>query len=116
MTDRWQGDAPRGGTVLTRNGTHAPGGIARFTGGLALAVSVFAAAALLLGATTPVRSGRNCTGPCLVPPYEGAAAFVPRDYLWMYPAILTAVGAAALILCLWRDTTVGAQGGGRSPP
>jgi hypothetical protein len=41
--------------------------------------------------TTPPRSGPYCRGTCVAYPYTDAAAFVPRDYLWMYPALLTAL-------------------------
>lgn len=37
---------------------------------------------------TPPRSGPFCARGCVVYPYSDAAAFFPRDYLWIYPAIL----------------------------
>jgi len=41
--------------------------------------------------TTPPRSGPYCQRDCVAYPYTDAAAFVPRDYLWMYPALVTAL-------------------------
>jgi len=52
----------------------------------AVATAVSAAIALGLGVTTPPRSGSNCSSDCITAPYTDAAAFVPRDYLWVYAA------------------------------
>ena len=52
----------------------------------AVATAVSAAIALGLGVTTPPRSGPNCSSDCITAPYTDAAAFVPRDYLWVYAA------------------------------
>ncbi|GAA2673374.1 hypothetical protein [Actinoplanes palleronii] len=70
--------------------------------GTTVAAGTGAAAAISLaaGVTTPVRSGPNCTGGCVRYPYLDAAAFVPRDYLWMYPAVITALFAVLLAVCL----------------
>ncbi|KUL23502.1 hypothetical protein [Actinoplanes awajinensis] len=70
--------------------------------GTTVAAGTGAAAAISLaaGVTTPVRSGPNCTGDCVRYPYLDAAAFVPRDYLWMYPAVITALFAVLLAVCL----------------
>jgi hypothetical protein len=73
------------------------------TGRVAARTAVFAAAALGFGLTTPPRSGPHCARPCITYPYTDAAAFVPRDYLWMYPATLTALGAVALMACILHD-------------
>lgn len=37
---------------------------------------------------TPPRSGPFCAGSCVVYPYADTAAFFPRDYLWIFPALL----------------------------
>lgn len=63
----------------------------------AVATTVLAATAFAVGITTPVRSGPSCTRSCLTYPYTDAAAFVPRDYLWLYPALLLALAFVALI-------------------
>lgn len=46
--------------------------------------------------TTPPRSGPYCQGECVAYPYTAVAAFVPRDYLRMYPALLMTVIFVAL--------------------
>jgi hypothetical protein len=59
-----------------------------------------AAVALAVGATTPPRSGPFCRGDCITYPYTAAAAFVPRDYLWMYPAALMVLLFVVVVACL----------------
>lgn len=41
-----------------------------------------------LAITTLPRSGPLCQSGCVGYPYTDVAAYVPRDYLWMYPAIV----------------------------
>ncbi len=55
---------------------------------VALATAVVAAISLGVGVTTPPRSGPFCSQGCIAYPYTEAAAYVPRDYLWMYPGVL----------------------------
>ncbi|MGZ4475348.1 MAG: hypothetical protein ACXVWW_06555, partial [Nocardioides sp.] len=58
------------------------------TGRVAAALTaVSAVVSLAVGVTTPARSGPYCRSGCVGYPYTDAAAFVPRDYLWMYPAL-----------------------------
>ncbi|HET7397156.1 MAG TPA: hypothetical protein VFJ94_01440 [Intrasporangium sp.] len=52
--------------------------------------------ALGMAVTTPPRSGPWCTAGCVASPYTDAAAYVPRDYLWMYPAVVLALLFLAL--------------------
>ena len=63
-------------------------------------VATSAALALALAVTTPARSGPFCQTACITYPYTDAAAFVPRDYLWMYPATVMALLFVALIACV----------------
>ncbi|HUI87358.1 MAG TPA: hypothetical protein VLX61_01410 [Anaerolineales bacterium] len=64
------------------------------------AVSAFA-----LGITTPPRSGPFCLSACITYPYTDAAAFVPGDYLWMYPGILLCLTFFVLMTCIRYYTT-----------
>ncbi len=64
-----------------------------------------AAAALGIAVTTaPARSGPFCmealVGTCVTYPYTDAAAFVPNDYLWMYPAFFMGPLFLMLVVCL----------------
>jgi hypothetical protein len=72
----------------------------------ATASAVLAAAAFATGLATPPRSGPYCTAACVAYPYTNVASFVPRDYLWMYPAILTALTFVILMTCIhhYADT------------
>jgi hypothetical protein len=58
---------------------------------VALCTAAAATVSLATAITTPPRSGPYCRSVCVAYPYTNAAAFVPRDYLWMYPALLTAL-------------------------
>jgi hypothetical protein len=66
----------------------------------ALATAVTAAGAFAVAVTTPPRSGPYCPTGCIGYPYTDAAAFVPRDFWWMYPAVLLAVLVVVLVSCL----------------
>jgi hypothetical protein len=39
---------------------------------------------------------------CIAYPYANAAAFVPRDYIWMYPAALLSMTFIVLVACIHR--------------
>jgi hypothetical protein len=54
----------------------------------ALCVALLAVISLATAITTPPRSGPFCRSDCVSYPYTDASRFVPRDYLWMYPATL----------------------------
>jgi hypothetical protein len=66
----------------------------------AAASAVFAAAAFAVGLATPPRSGPYCPTACVTYPYTDVASFVPGDYLWMYPATLTALTFVILMTCI----------------
>lgn len=53
-----------------------------------------------MGIATPPRSGPFCVDSCIAYPYTDAAAFVPRDYLWMYPALFAGLAFLLLMLCI----------------
>jgi hypothetical protein len=69
-----------------------PSGRHRLSAWLAMLTAGMSVIALATAVTTPPRSGPYCRSGCVVTyPYTDAAAFVPRDYLWMYPAVLLTV-------------------------
>jgi hypothetical protein len=82
--------------------TENPGGDNATRVGFWAAIStvVCAVAAIALGAATPPRSGPFCPGPGIPYPYTDAAAFVSRDYLWMYPAFLLGPLFVVLMACI----------------
>jgi len=73
----------------------------------AVLTAVFTASALAIGITTPPRSGPFCLDSCLTYPYTDAAAFVPRDYLWMYPGFLLALIFVGLMACIHDNASEG---------
>lgn len=59
----------------------------------------------VLGVTTPARSGPMCQlDECVTFPYTDVAAHVPRDYLWLYPAIMLVVAFLLLVAILAAAT------------
>jgi hypothetical protein len=69
----------------------------------AFATVVCAAAAMALAVVTPPRSGPFCPGPGITYPYTDAAAFVPRDYLWMYPGFFLGPLLVVLVACIHHN-------------
>ncbi len=67
---------------------------------VAPATAVVSVVSLAVGVSTPVRSGPWCNDGCVVYPYTDAAAFVPRDYLWIYPEVLLVLLFVLLAACL----------------
>ena len=55
---------------------------------------------LVVSVSTPVRSGPWCNDGCVAYPYTDVAAFVPRDYLWIYPQVLLVLLFVVLAACL----------------
>jgi len=76
------------------------GGHGRLASWAAAVMAAAAAVALAIGVTTPPRSGPFCRGDCITYPFADAAAFVPRDYLWMYPAVLMVLLFVVVIACI----------------
>lgn len=70
----------------------------------AILTALSAAVALGIGVTTPPRSGPFCTldltDACVIYPYTDVAAYVPRDYIWMVPALLMGLLFMLLVVCI----------------
>ncbi len=60
----------------------------RFAYYTALAMSGITLITFVIGFFTPPVSGPFCPGDCLEYPFPGIESRFPRDYFWMYPAIL----------------------------
>lgn len=84
--------------TLARTGTLASGATA-LLGVISLSVAV----------TTPPRSGPFADpATALTYPYLEAAKYVPRDFLWMYPALLMVFAFLVLAICI-REGAVGGR-------
>jgi lysylphosphatidylglycerol synthetase-like protein (DUF2156 family) len=66
----------------------------------AVLLTGFAVVAFAAAIATPPRSGPFCTKACITYPYANAAAFFPRDYLWMVPAIFMMLLFVILTACI----------------
>jgi hypothetical protein len=56
---------------------------------------------LVLGITTPARSGPFAPPASVIPyPYTNVTAFVPGDYIWLYPGFLLAPLFVVLMTCI----------------
>jgi hypothetical protein len=67
----------------------------------AILTAVIAAAFFLAGILTPPRSGPFAPAASAIPyPYTNVAAFIPGDYLWLYPGILLAPIFIVLMVCI----------------
>jgi hypothetical protein len=64
---------------------------------VAVLTAVTAVISLAMAITTLPHSGPYCRSDCVGYPYTDAAAFVPRDYLWMYPALVLTLLAVVLM-------------------
>jgi hypothetical protein len=73
----------------------------------AAATAALAAVSFGVAATTPPRTGPFAApGTAIAYPYSTAAQYVPRDFIWMYPAILMMLAFLVLAVCV-RERAVG---------
>lgn len=63
---------------------------ARFDFWVALLTALTTAISFLIAILTPPKSGPFCLDNCVGYPYTDIAAYIPRDFLWMYSALLPA--------------------------
>ncbi len=71
-----------------------------FATGASAITALAAALALGIGVFTPPRGGVLCTSGCIPYPYTDAAPFVVGDSIWIYPAIVMALGFIAVTASL----------------
>ena len=87
-----------GDTVVCMEDLEQPPG--RLSLWAAILTAVMAAVSLGMAITTLPRSGPYCESACVGYPYTDVAAFVPRDYLWMYPAVVLTLLTMVLVECI----------------
>jgi hypothetical protein len=66
--------------------------------------AVTTALTFLMAVLTPPKAGPFCTDDCLAYPYTDFAAYIPRDFLWMYPALLVAPLLVILLATMHERT------------
>jgi hypothetical protein len=91
-----------GDTVVCMENLEQPPG--RLSLWAAILTAVMAAVSLGMAIMTLPRSGPYCQSDCVGYPYTDAAAFVPRDYLWMYPAVVLTLLTMVLVECIHNRT------------
>ncbi|HET9571184.1 MAG TPA: hypothetical protein VFP20_07250 [Bacteroidales bacterium] len=70
-----------------------------------IVTAVLSVITLALAVTTPPLSGPFCTGSCFEYPYLDIAERFPRDYYWMYPAIVLSCTYLIMMLSLYHTAT-----------
>lgn len=73
----------------------------------ALLTVVLAAVFMVMGIATPPRSGPLCGNACVPYPYTDVAAFIPQDYIWLYPGFLLAPAFVVLMACIHNHAADG---------
>lgn len=66
----------------------------------AILTTVVTVITFVIAFLTPPLSGPFCTGVCFEYPYTDIILRFPRDYYWMYPAILLVVLFVVLMVCI----------------
>lgn len=69
---------------------------------LSIATAVLAAITFGIAICTPPFSGPFCISGCFEYPYLNIAERFPRDYYWMYPAILVSLLYLIMMICLYQ--------------
>lgn len=69
----------------------------------AVLTSFAAAVTFAIAILTPPLSGPFCMGACFAYPYLDVASRFPRDYIWMYPAIMLVLVYVVLMTCIHRS-------------
>jgi hypothetical protein len=73
----------------------------RFGFWTALIMSVLTVVTFAIALATPPRSGPFCTmSSCVIAPYTDVAVFFPRDYVWMYSALLLTAVFVVFMVCI----------------
>jgi hypothetical protein len=72
---------------------------------IATLTAITTAVAFVMAVLTLPKAGPFCTDDCLAYPYTDFAAFVPRDFLWMYPALLVAPLFVMLLTTMHERTS-----------
>jgi hypothetical protein len=67
---------------------------------IAVVMTVLALVTFCIAICTPPVSGPFCKSDCIGYPYTDIISRFPRDYLWMYPAILLAIIYIAFMVCI----------------
>jgi hypothetical protein len=76
----------------------------RFGFWISTLTAVTTAITFVMAVLTPPKAGPFCTDDCLAYPYTDFAAHIPRDFLWMYPALVVAPLLVILLATMHERT------------
>jgi hypothetical protein len=76
----------------------------RFGFWISTLTAVTTAITFVMAVLTLPKAGPFCTDDCLAYPYTDFAAYIPRDFLWMYPALLVAPLLVILLATMHERT------------
>jgi len=76
----------------------------RFGFWISTLTAITTAVTFVMAVLTLPKSGPFCTEDCLAYPYTDFAAHIPRDFLWMYPALLVAPLFVMLLTTMHQRT------------
>jgi hypothetical protein len=83
-----------------RTATPVPHSAARLGFYAAILTPVVTAITFVIAFLTPPISGSFCTEPCIAYPYTDIVSRFPRDYVWMFPAMLLSFLYFTLMVCI----------------
>jgi hypothetical protein len=72
----------------------------RFARYTAIGMTIISAVTFVMALLTPPVSGPYCPADCLEYPFPGMESRFPRDYYWMYPAIILNIVFVVLSVCI----------------
>ena len=72
----------------------------RFGSSIAILTSLMTVLTFAIAILTPPLSGPLCVGSCFEYPYTDITARFPRDYFWMFPAMVLTVLYLVLVVCI----------------
>ena len=75
----------------------------------ALLTAAITAATFVLAVATPPKAGPFCTEGCIGYPYTDFARFIPRDFIWMYPALFVGPLYVMFTAVIHQRTPAGRQ-------
>jgi len=81
--------------------------LTRFSLFTAVTTAAVTLGTFIIAFLTPPLSGPFCQGPCFEYPYTDIASRFPRDYFWMYPAMLISLLFVALMACVYEYADAG---------
>ena len=82
-------------------------GFSQFGFWVAIATAVVTAISFAIAITTLPISGPFCQAGCVTYPYLEVAAYVPHDYIWMYPATVMTLLFVMLMVCIHHHSLPG---------